>query len=134
MKGGFNLVGSDDRRSDDISTRYYYQYQLGRLGACRLTIHALLHVPDDVLISLPIWAGWTFVMERYAGSLLPAVKSRKNANAVLAQRVKRVAQLEHIKNKYGPHALLRFGARQSEISTKEIVYPECTCHSHLCLT
>lgn len=69
-------------------------------------------------------------MERYAGSLLPAVKSRRNPNAALAQRSKRVAQLEHIKNKYQLHDLFRFHARHPELSSKEIVYPECLSISH----
>ncbi|EUC56281.1 transposase family Tnp2 protein [Rhizoctonia solani AG-3 Rhs1AP] len=56
--------------------RLYYQYQYDRLPACPLTIHALLHMPSYIRQTGPLWASWAFVMERFCGHLLPAVKNR----------------------------------------------------------
>lgn len=99
-----------------------------RLEACRLTIHGLLHVADNIRDAGPVWATWSFVMERFAGSLLPAVKSRRRPNAALANRAERVARLELLKNLYDLHDRLNFNDRllNSDVSTREITYDECT--------
>lgn len=49
----------------------------------------------------PLWCYWEFVMERFCGSLLPAVKSRKHPYVSLAHRVRDIAQLSQIKLIYG---------------------------------
>ena len=100
--------------------RYYWQYKTDRLGAMRLTIHGFAHIPDDIIDTGPIWSTWSWLMERYAGSLLPAVKSKKKPNAVLARRVKNLAQLSIIKLLYNINE-----AAVPEISSAEIIYPEC---------
>lgn len=110
-----------------IFTRYYYQKKLDRLATCVLTLHGLLHVPDNISEAGPIWATWSFVVERYAGSLLPAVKSRLNPYGALAHRVKRLAQLNHIKNLYGLQEQLSFKEPASEVTTKEASFPPCMC-------
>ena len=94
---------------------------------CLLTTHALLHVADDIKNAGPVWATWTFVMERYAGSLLPAVKSRLNPYGSLAQRVKRLAQLQHIKILYDLDEALDFRQRMwdDDISCKESIIEPC---------
>ncbi|KAJ7854394.1 hypothetical protein B0H14DRAFT_3449595 [Mycena olivaceomarginata] len=56
---------------------FYYQYDEARLSACTLPVHALLHVADNIRQIGPMWCHWAFVMERFCGSLVPAVKSRK---------------------------------------------------------
>ncbi|KAJ7349247.1 hypothetical protein DFH08DRAFT_139464 [Mycena albidolilacea] len=38
---------------------YYYQYREDHLSACPLTIHGLLHVPDDIRFCGPEWSTWT---------------------------------------------------------------------------
>ncbi|KAJ7789218.1 hypothetical protein B0H14DRAFT_2945337 [Mycena olivaceomarginata] len=48
-----------------------------------------------------MWCFWAFVMERFCGSLVPAVKSRKHPFASLAHRIRDVAQLSQIKLLYG---------------------------------
>ncbi|KAF8692451.1 Transposase family tnp2, partial [Rhizoctonia solani] len=54
---------------------YYYQYSEGRLSTCPLTIHAILHVAFYLCQTGPLWASWAFVMDRFCGHLLPAVKN-----------------------------------------------------------
>lgn len=45
----------------------------------------------------PIWCYWAFPTERFCGSLLPAVKSRKHPYTSLAHRAHDIAQLNQIK-------------------------------------
>lgn len=76
-------------------------------------------------------------MERYAGNLITAVKSRRNPNGVLALRAKRVAQLDNIKNKFDLHQALDLDRDPEEfdpadpeaVSSKEKTYPEY-CESY----
>ncbi|KAJ7774069.1 hypothetical protein B0H16DRAFT_1713902 [Mycena metata] len=81
--------------------RFYYQYEESRLPACTLPIHALLHIASNIRTIGPMWCFWAFVMERFCGSLVPAVKSRKFPFASLAHRLRDVAQLNQIKLLYG---------------------------------
>ncbi|KAJ7118905.1 hypothetical protein C8R44DRAFT_624982, partial [Mycena epipterygia] len=71
------------------------------LSACTLPIHALLHIADNIRRLGPMWCFWAFVMERFCGSLVPAVKSRKYPFTSLAHRIRDVAQLSQIKLLYG---------------------------------
>ncbi|KAG8978750.1 hypothetical protein FRB94_013160 [Tulasnella sp. JGI-2019a] len=48
----------------------------------------LLHIADNIHDAGPVWATWSFVMECYAGSLLPAVKSHLKPYGALAQHAK----------------------------------------------
>ncbi|KAF8325832.1 uncharacterized protein EI90DRAFT_2931073 [Cantharellus anzutake] len=59
-----------------MNFRIYYQHNIERLSTCPLTVHALLHLADDIENNGPPCMNWTFVMERWCGRLLPAVKSR----------------------------------------------------------
>ncbi|KAF7291397.1 hypothetical protein MIND_01284300 [Mycena indigotica] len=49
--------------------RYYYQYDESRLSACPLTIHALLHIPDDILNGGPMWTYWNYITESFSRRL-----------------------------------------------------------------
>ena len=114
-----------------LHNRYYYQGTIDRLEACPLTIHGMAHIPDDIVDTGPIWTTWTFMMERFAGSLLSAVKSKKKPNRVLALHVRRGAQLNVIKWKYNLDKLIkeRFGGAEGaedNITSKEKVYANCT--------
>lgn len=79
----------------------YYQHDPQRLSACPLTIHALLHIAESIRFSGPVWASWAFPMERYCGSLLPAIKNRRYPYACLDRHVLDKARLTHIKLLYG---------------------------------
>ncbi|KAG8705736.1 hypothetical protein FRC08_001487 [Ceratobasidium sp. 394] len=73
--------------------KYYYQYSPERLPACPLTIHALLHMPYYLRRTGPLWASWAFVMERFCGHLLPAIKNRVRPYEHLDNFVQRRAQM-----------------------------------------
>jgi hypothetical protein len=75
----------------------YYQYSPDRLPTCPVTIHALLHIADSIEASGPMWAYWAFPMERYCGSLLPAIRSRRFPFPSIDRHVLEVAQLTQIK-------------------------------------
>ncbi|KAG8905503.1 hypothetical protein FRC00_013220 [Tulasnella sp. 408] len=80
--------------------RLYYRYDPSRLPFCTSNIHGMLHIPDDIRISGPLWTAWAFVMERICSLTVRAVKSRLNPFGSLNQYFKRIAQLSHIRNKY----------------------------------
>ncbi|KZT63405.1 hypothetical protein DAEQUDRAFT_680476, partial [Daedalea quercina L-15889] len=71
-----------------------------RLSACPVTIHALLHVADSILLSGPVWASWSFPMERYCGILRPAIRSRRFPFVALDNYVADTAQLAQLKVVY----------------------------------
>lgn len=70
------------------------------MAVCTLPIHGLLHIANDIRSAGPVWCYWAFVMERFCGSLLPAVKSRKHPYSILAHRIRDVAQLNQLKVVY----------------------------------
>ncbi|THU93069.1 hypothetical protein K435DRAFT_670956 [Dendrothele bispora CBS 962.96] len=77
--------------------RLYYQYNPERLPACPLTVHALLHIAPSIEASGPVWCYWAFPMERYCGTIQPAIRSRRFPFASLARHVIEDARLTQIK-------------------------------------
>lgn len=67
------------------------------MSTCPITIHALLHIADSIKATGPVWTTWAFPIERFCGSLLPAVKSRRFPYASLDRHVTEGAQLLQIK-------------------------------------
>ncbi|TFK33524.1 hypothetical protein BDQ12DRAFT_766734, partial [Crucibulum laeve] len=80
--------------------RYYYQYRSHRLSTCTLTIHGLLHIPDNIRFCGPVWSTWTYWMERYCGYLKIGLRSRKSPWADLANRVLHKAYLDQVEIQY----------------------------------
>lgn len=78
----------------------YYQYNLTRLSACPLTIHALLHIADSIKSMGPVWCYWAYPMERYCGRLQPAIKSRRFPYASLDRYAVELSQLTQIQLRY----------------------------------
>ncbi|KAA1474205.1 hypothetical protein DENSPDRAFT_860222 [Dentipellis sp. KUC8613] len=74
----------------------YYQYDPMRVSTCPLTVHALLHIADMIVLWGPVWAYWAFPMERFCGLIRPAIKSRKHPDASLDRYLLEVAQLFQI--------------------------------------
>ncbi|KAF8680006.1 Transposase family tnp2 [Rhizoctonia solani] len=109
---------------------YYYQYKETRLSACPLTIHALLHVPYYIRQTGPVWTSWAFVMERFCGSLLPAIKNWLNPYPCINNYVQRRAQLQNISAMYNVRTIQPHDSRgstygdQEEMSKWEEVYPK----------
>ena len=108
-----------------LSIRYYYQYNITRLPACTSCVHALLHLPMDIRRTGPVWINWSFVMERYCGTIVRAVKSRSKPYTALSRRLLHQAQIAQIKLQFGLEEELDFSDRVEEVSTKEHVYAEC---------
>nr|GAT42540.1 predicted protein [Mycena chlorophos] len=81
--------------------KYFYQYKPHRLSTCVLTIHALLHIPDDILNGGPMWCYWNYITERYVGFLVRSSKSPRHPYASFARRIREIAQNNVIKLTYG---------------------------------
>lgn len=85
---------------------------------CPLTVHALLHVVPSMRATGPVWASWEFPMERFCGTLLPAVKSRRFPYASLSNYATELAQMKQISLIYNLEDVLslRTRAPQEEIT------------------
>ncbi|EPS96540.1 hypothetical protein FOMPIDRAFT_1150831 [Fomitopsis schrenkii] len=96
----------------------YYQHKAEYLSMCPLTVHALLHVVPSMRATGPVWASWEFPMERFCGTLLPAVKSRRFPYASLSNYATELAQMKQISLIYNLEDVLslRTRAPQEEIT------------------
>ncbi|KAF8749189.1 hypothetical protein RHS01_10234 [Rhizoctonia solani] len=72
---------------------YYYQYDYDRLSVCQLTLHALLHIADDVLRCGPVWVAWSFSIKRYCREIVGCAKSKVVPYAAIDRHVLQMAQL-----------------------------------------
>ncbi|KAI0673354.1 hypothetical protein C8Q78DRAFT_1016789 [Trametes maxima] len=97
---------------------YYYQYTPSRLPTCPVTVHALLHIADEIKAAGPVWAYWAFPMERFCGRLQPAIKNRRYPWASIDRRILELARLSQIKLVYNLH---------EELSLKPPIPPEDVC-------
>ncbi|KAJ7218620.1 hypothetical protein GGX14DRAFT_356905 [Mycena pura] len=104
--------------------KYYYQYEADRLPVCVLTLHAMLHIPDDIINAGPMWCYWNYVTERYVGSVARVSKSRKNPYASFARRLRDIAQNAAIKVRYGLQRELDLSDRASELQNG-MEFDEC---------
>ncbi|CAE6417422.1 unnamed protein product, partial [Rhizoctonia solani] len=108
--------------------RLYYQYDENRLEACPLTIHALLHLPAYIRQTGPLWTSWAFVMERFCGHLLPAVKNRTLPYQHLDNYVQRRAQMQIVSRLYSLPSLAKPKVSYTYVGSEKItshekVYP-----------
>ncbi|KAF9073420.1 hypothetical protein BDP27DRAFT_1381742 [Rhodocollybia butyracea] len=55
--------------------RLYFHYDPKRLPVCTLTVHIIVHLPDNILFCGPSWSTWTFWGERFCGLLQTQVSS-----------------------------------------------------------
>ncbi|KAJ6579712.1 hypothetical protein DFH09DRAFT_913161 [Mycena vulgaris] len=125
-------TGGKDQGTRKVSA-YYYQYDPARLPACTLTLHAMLHIPDDILNAGPMWCYWNYVTERFVGFLVRSSKSRKNPYASFARRLREIAQNNLIKVKYQLHKELDLSDRREEESRGHTIasYPGiCVLRPH----
>ncbi|EIW75662.1 hypothetical protein CONPUDRAFT_33139, partial [Coniophora puteana RWD-64-598 SS2] len=61
----------------------------------------LLHVPDNLRRTGPLWCYWNFPTERFCGVIVQSIQSRKYPFTSMAHRLRDVAQLSQIKLMYG---------------------------------
>ncbi|KAJ6599690.1 hypothetical protein DFH09DRAFT_1021152 [Mycena vulgaris] len=94
--------------------KYYYKYDPAYLPVCTLSVHALLHIPDDILNAGPMWCYWNYVTERFVGFLVRSSKSRRNPYASFARRLREIAQNNVIKLKYNLHRELDLSDRADD--------------------
>lgn len=110
--------------------RYYYQYRADRLSACPLTIHALLHVPDDIRFCGPTWTAWSFWVERFCGSLQSGIRSKSRPYANLNKRILHTAYLAQLRSCYNLEDELstpRTRKATNQLSQYEKLYDGCKC-------
>lgn len=117
----------------EVSIRYsklpriYYQFQADRLSTCPLTVHALLHIADDIVKCGPPCMTWSFVMERWCSYLLSfGMKSRFRPYTTLALHQFRAAQVNELQNRYNLTELGNMPAN-SVLSCFEQNYPDSDC-------
>ncbi|KAH9008293.1 hypothetical protein EDB84DRAFT_1591239 [Lactarius hengduanensis] len=73
--------------------RFYYQHDAGRMSACPVTIHALLHIADSIKTCGPVWCYWAFPME--------LLLNRRSPYSSIDRYILEDAQLTQIKAIYG---------------------------------
>ncbi|KAF7340818.1 hypothetical protein MSAN_02111100 [Mycena sanguinolenta] len=105
---------------------FYYQYSESRLRVCTLTIHGMLHIPDDILFCGPSWTTWTYFMERYCGILQAGLRSKRFPWSNLNNNVLHVAYLEQLNARYDLEDELsrskNLGAKKGEYTCE--AYPQ----------
>src|SRR5260221_9370915 len=88
-------------KADSIhASSFYYQHKPKRLPACPLTIHALLHIPDQIRWMGPWWTTWAFPIERQCGYFQRSIQSRQNPYVSMDQHLADLSQLRQIKVLY----------------------------------
>jgi len=100
--GGASLpFVSETSKTDPIhASRLYYQHKPERLPVCLLTIHALLHIPDQIRWMGPCWTTWAFPIERQCGYFQHSIQSRQNPYASMDKHLIELSQLWQIKLLY----------------------------------
>jgi hypothetical protein len=86
------------------------------VSACPVTIHAILHIPDSIEASGPVWVSWAFPTERYCGSLVPAIRSRRFPFPSLDRYIAELAQLTQIKMLYNLEEILSLQAPKGDVA------------------
>lgn len=91
---------------------------------CVSTVHALLHIADDIIQSGPVWTSWCFIMERMCFNIKNSLTSRLHPYGTLNQQVKREAQLATIKFRYDMFEELNLNG-DTETTATELTFKEC---------
>lgn len=111
--------------------RLYYQYKYERLFLCKLTLHAILHVPDDVIRCGPVWVHWSFSMERYCREITFCAKSKILPYTTISKHVRQLSQIGAISCRFPDiRKALLFGKNdmpiaEAALSKMERTYPGC---------
>ncbi|QRW03842.1 Transposase family tnp2 [Ceratobasidium sp. AG-Ba] len=111
----------------DTNFRYYYQYNYDRISVCKLTLHALLHVADDVLLCGPVWTTWSYLTERYCREVIACARQRVVPSATIAKFVLQLSQLSAVAMRFPEvRKALLFGKSDAPVDTSsmECVYTD----------
>ncbi|KAJ7367131.1 hypothetical protein DFH08DRAFT_949116 [Mycena albidolilacea] len=94
--------------------KFYYKYESSRLPVCTLTLHVLLHIPDNILTAGPI-------------------KSHKNLYASFSHHMWDIVQNNAIKVRYNLHRELDLSDHSEELRHGH-QFPECIAvlKPHVC--
>ncbi|QRV84316.1 Transposase family tnp2 [Ceratobasidium sp. AG-Ba] len=106
---------------------YYYQYNYDRISVCKLTLHALLHVADDVLLCGPVWTTWSYLTERYCREVIACARQRVVPSATIAKFVLQLSQLSAVAMRFPEvRKALLFGKSDAPVDTSsmECVYTD----------
>ncbi|CAE7160207.1 unnamed protein product [Rhizoctonia solani] len=77
-------------------TDRFFLLMYERIRVCKITLHALLHVPDDVLRCGPVWVAWSFSIERYCREVTAGAKSNVLPWTSIARYVLQMCQLSAV--------------------------------------
>ena len=121
MSGGF-ILRLDQLESYSPRLRLYYQYKADCLPCTTPTIHALLHIADTIEVLGPVWAWWSFPIERECGFQQRSIMSRRFPYVNLDRSLVRQAQLDQITLLYDLSEELGLVPDNTEI---EEYLPEC---------
>ncbi|QRW02459.1 Transposase family Tnp2 protein [Ceratobasidium sp. AG-Ba] len=119
------MAGYVERYEDNF--RYYYQYNYDRISVCKLTLHALLHVADDVLLCGPVWTTWSYLTERYCREVIACARQRVVPSATIAKFVLQLSQLSAVAMRFPEvRKALLFGKSDAPVDTSsmECVYTD----------
>ncbi|KAJ7592214.1 hypothetical protein C8J56DRAFT_781342 [Mycena floridula] len=107
--------------------RLYYQYCAERLPVCVLSVHGLLHVPDNIRFCGPEWSSWTFDMERYCGFIKQGLNSRNQPWTNITKRIRDTAYLSDLAVRYDLNVELQLiGDKNTEKASRfERKYDGC---------
>ncbi|KAF8594035.1 hypothetical protein BDV93DRAFT_581255, partial [Ceratobasidium sp. AG-I] len=100
------------------------------LGVCKLTLHALLHVADDVLRCGPVWVSWSFSIEQYCRDVTACARSKVVPFSAVKKHVLQMAQLSAVGMRFPDlRKALLFGNADApvDMSSMERVYTEFLC-------
>jgi hypothetical protein len=119
---------SETSKADLIhASSLYYQHKPERLPACPLTIHALLHIPDQIRWMGPCWTTWAFPIERQCGYFQRSIQSRRNPYVSMDQHLTDLSQLRQIKVLYNlTDEQLRIPPKGPSLRTKRL--EDCKSH------
>ncbi|KAF8595543.1 hypothetical protein BDV93DRAFT_456630, partial [Ceratobasidium sp. AG-I] len=115
--------------------QYYYQYNYDCLCVCKLTLHALLHVADNVLRCGPVWVSWSFSIEQYCREVTACARSKLVPYSTINKHVLQMAQLSAAAMRFSElRKALLFGKADApvDVSAMEHVYTGYP-HTILCI-
>jgi len=93
-------ISKNSKAGSIHASSLYYQHKSKRLPACPLTIHALLHIPDQIRWMGPCWTTWAFPIKRQCRYFQRSIHSRRNPYANMSQHLTDLSQLQQVKILY----------------------------------